>query len=170
MQIRCLSSANAAALQELRSLVDAGAGGTLGSQEERELALEKDQIEKSLQAPDQTFGAFINGILVGVARLSPMLRVPFEPDTFDAHGISDVIVRPYAQGKGIGRELLNKCLLRAAELSAAEVHLVVNTPNPSAEALYKSLGFEVLEETRNTHQHNDQQFSQIAMLRRMNKV
>ena len=56
--------------------------------------------------------------------------------------LEDLYVRDEARGGGVGRMLVEEVLRRAAERGCARVELDVNTENPAALALYRSLGFE----------------------------
>jgi ribosomal protein S18 acetylase RimI-like enzyme len=56
--------------------------------------------------------------------------------------LEDLYVRDDARGSGVGRLLADEVLRRAAERGCARVELDVNTENPPALALYRSLGFE----------------------------
>lgn len=56
--------------------------------------------------------------------------------------LEDLYVRDEARGSGIGRALTEAVLERAAARGCARVELDVNTENPAALALYRSLGFE----------------------------
>ena len=56
--------------------------------------------------------------------------------------LEDLYVRDEARGGGVGRALVVEVLRRAAERGCARVELDVNTENPPALALYRSLGFE----------------------------
>ena len=56
--------------------------------------------------------------------------------------LEDLYVRDEARGSGVGRLLTEEVLRRAAERGCARVELDVNTENPPALALYRSLGFQ----------------------------
>jgi ribosomal protein S18 acetylase RimI-like enzyme len=56
--------------------------------------------------------------------------------------LEDLYVRDEARGSGVGRALTEAVLERARARGCARVELDVNTENPAALALYRSLGFE----------------------------
>ena len=56
--------------------------------------------------------------------------------------LEDLYVRDEARGSGLGRALTEAVLTRAAERGCRRVELDVNTENPAALALYRSLGFD----------------------------
>lgn len=56
--------------------------------------------------------------------------------------IQTIAVAPDARRRGLGRALMVALLAEARRRSASEVFLEVRADNPSAEALYLSLGFE----------------------------
>jgi ribosomal protein S18 acetylase RimI-like enzyme len=56
--------------------------------------------------------------------------------------LEDLYVRADARGKGLGRALTEAVLERARDRGCRRVELDVNSENPPALALYRSLGFE----------------------------
>jgi ribosomal protein S18 acetylase RimI-like enzyme len=56
--------------------------------------------------------------------------------------LEDLYVRDDARGKGLGRALTEAVLERARERGCRRVELDVNSENPAALALYRSLGFD----------------------------
>ena len=56
--------------------------------------------------------------------------------------LEDLYVREAARGRGLGRALTEAVLERARERGCRRVELDVNSENPPALALYRSLGFE----------------------------
>lgn len=56
--------------------------------------------------------------------------------------LEDLFVEPEARGAGLGRALVEACLERARARGCARIQLDSNERNETAEALYRSLGFE----------------------------
>lgn len=56
-------------------------------------------------------------------------------------GIFDVIVHPQMRGRGVGRQLMEYVLWLSGESGAHTAYLQVTLSNPTARALYESLGF-----------------------------
>lgn len=166
MLIRPLTLDSATALHSLRILVDAD--GTLGPASERLRALTQESIEERLRSPYETFGAFEGDNLVGSAALCPMPEDPFDPDEKGWFALSAVIVHPDFRSRGMGRALVECCLARAHQHAARGVFLVVNVPNPSAEALYESVGFEFWAVEKGAYEHNGQRIDIVTMRRLLN--
>jgi ribosomal protein S18 acetylase RimI-like enzyme len=56
--------------------------------------------------------------------------------------LEDLYVRPQARGSGLGRALVQAVIDRATARGCRRVELDVNSENPAAMALYRSLGFD----------------------------
>ena len=56
--------------------------------------------------------------------------------------VHDLIVKKSARGHGVGRSLLEKCVQISQERKYCKITLEVRSDNTSAQALYKSLGFD----------------------------
>ncbi len=56
--------------------------------------------------------------------------------------LDELFVAPRARGQGLGRTAVSFVLAEAARLGARSVHLEVERSKPSAQRLYRSLGFE----------------------------
>jgi ribosomal protein S18 acetylase RimI-like enzyme len=77
--------------------------------------------------------AELNGVVVGTCGLEPVGDGVYE--------LVKVAVAPSAQGRGLGRQLIESCLAEARRLGAAKVVLLSNSQLTSALNLYRSLGF-----------------------------
>ncbi len=91
--------------------------------------------------PDScTLGAFMQSELVGMTTLvrNTRLKQRHKADIFG------VFVHPAAQGRSIGRALMQAALERARQMEGLEqVSLAVAVPQTAARKLYDALGFEV---------------------------
>jgi ribosomal protein S18 acetylase RimI-like enzyme len=56
--------------------------------------------------------------------------------------LEDLYVSPEARGSGLGRALTETVIERARERGCRRVELDVNSENPAAQGLYRSLGFD----------------------------
>lgn len=167
MAVRLLNSSSKMALHALRLVADIG--GTLGSPKERALALRLDKIEGQLQLPFETFAYVTKTELRGAASVSSMPDDPIDPDSPDWYALSGVMVHPRFRGRGIGRLLVQRCIARAIERRAVGILLELNTPNPSAEALYESLGFEVWNVLEAAYQYEGRIYDKVSMRLRLRR-
>ena len=88
---------------------------------------------RALAAPHARYvGARADDLLVGYAGIARLGRTP--PFEYEIHTIG---VDPAYQGRGIGRRMITELLTDADSV----VYLEVRTDNPTAIALYTSLGF-----------------------------
>jgi ribosomal-protein-alanine N-acetyltransferase len=88
---------------------------------------------RALAAPHARYvGARADNLLVGYAGIARLGRTP--PFEYEIHTIG---VDPAYQGRGIGRRMMTDLLTDADSV----VYLEVRTDNPTAIALYTSLGF-----------------------------
>ena len=88
---------------------------------------------RALAAPHARYvGARADDLLVGCAGIARLGRTP--PFEYEIHTIG---VDPAYQGRGIGRRMMTELLTDADSV----VYLEVRTDNPTAIALYTSLGF-----------------------------
>lgn len=165
MLIRQLNNHEAIALQHLRISVDVA--GTLGRPAERQSALTMEFIEQQLQSPFETIGTFFGEKLIGSASLSRMPECTFDTEAAEWFGLSSVIVHPDFRGRGVGRGLMNECIRRAREQGAKGILLVVNIPNPEAQALYESLGFRIWNTEEGAYQHNGQRIDRLSMKKQL---
>lgn len=99
--------------------------------------LTTEQAERVLLNTSFIVNAICNGKSVGVIRvLTDMLT--------DAY-ITDVIVSPDFQGKGLGRKLLNKVVADLEKNSENNVKLACSLyTNPGKETFYEKFGFQKL--------------------------
>ena len=139
--VRTLHAGDVAAFRTLRLAALRECPTAFSSSYEEECDIPLEQSAKRM-APDRDhviFGAFEGEQLVGstgLAREGPRKL---------AHKavIWGVYVAPAFRQRGIGRALLQRALTYAAALPGLRrVILGVNTANPAAIALYKSMGFE----------------------------
>jgi ribosomal-protein-alanine N-acetyltransferase len=88
---------------------------------------------RALAAPHARYvGARVDDFLVGYAGIARLGRTP--PFEYEIHTIG---VDPAYQGRGIGRRMMTELLEDADSVT----YLEVRTDNPTAIALYTSLGF-----------------------------
>jgi ribosomal-protein-alanine N-acetyltransferase len=73
----------------------------------------------------------------------------------DVADVMTVAAVPAAQGRGIGRMLLDELVRRATARGAAAILLEVRADNGPARALYDRLGFEVISTRRRYYQPGD---------------
>jgi len=55
--------------------------------------------------------------------------------------LARMAVSPLFQGKGLGKELINSCILKAKLINAKKIYLISNTKLKAAIGLYKKSGF-----------------------------
>ncbi len=79
------------------------------------------------------FSIVIESEVVGVCALFNEGKGIFE--------LARMAVLPKFQGKGIGKELIKQCILKAQLIKAKKVYLVSNTKLETAIGLYKKYGF-----------------------------
>ncbi len=103
------------------------------SQRPEELVYFGDDAPDTLHA-----GAFLDGALVGIATVcrDPLIGED-DPDVWRLRGMA---IRPGAQGKGLGRALLESCI---AYVSSHGGKLIWCNGRTSAAGFYRSLGFEI---------------------------
>jgi ribosomal protein S18 acetylase RimI-like enzyme len=105
------------------------------------LAAIAEAFEKRWQTDENyVLGAFINGNLVGMAGFRR------ETNRKERHkgNIRGMYVIPEAQGREVGRALLEEILFETRQLTGLEqLHLSVTEQNTAAKSLYFSCGFEL---------------------------
>lgn len=87
-------------------------------------------------------------ILVGYAGL-------LAPDGSEEADVQTIAVAPAARRHGLGREFMVRLIAEAVARGAAEVFLEVRADNPSARALYDSLGFNQIAVRKHYYQPDD---------------
>jgi ribosomal protein S18 acetylase RimI-like enzyme len=102
----------------------------------------KNPVEYTASRLDQrenyTYGAFIEGNLVGMLILVPEVSEKMKHKA----SIFGMYVTPEFRSNGIARALMEKAILKARELKELEqINLTVVTTNYSAKGLYSLLGF-----------------------------
>lgn len=119
----------------LRSLQEHPEAFGASYEEEKEVSLEK--VATQLKA-NPTFGAFVDGKLVGIVSLSRYTRRKLRHRAM----IGGMYVCPEARGQGVGNTLLKTTLDFARELDGLkDVVLAVTVGNETARTLYLKTGF-----------------------------
>ena len=109
-----------------------------GLREGQKAPLPTDGVEEDVQAGHIHFVAVRAERLVGWCDILPLIG------QMRAHaGVLGMAVAADSRGQGIGRQLIQAALAQAAERSLTRVELTVHSENVNAQALYKSVGFEL---------------------------
>jgi ribosomal protein S18 acetylase RimI-like enzyme len=142
MLIRCLTSADAAAFQELRlqGLQESPTAFSSSFEEECDRPLDVVAAKIAPEAGRAVFGAFDGDDLVG------LIGVGIDGGRKLAHKrrIWGMYVAPSHRGRGIAKRLMMQALEFAAAIRGVrQVTLGVNAGNTAARRLYESAGFEV---------------------------
>jgi len=141
MEIRLLTADDAENYQALRlqALREAPTAFSSSEADERNYSLETVAARIAGSLPENpTFGAFIDGALVGVIGLYRAQRMK----TRHRGMIWGMYVAPHARCRGSGRSLLNALLDYARTLpDLEEVTLSVTRGNDTARRLYSEFGF-----------------------------
>jgi len=82
--------------------------------------------------------AELEGSVVGFVTLSPTHHWSGEPEA----SIGELVVSPEAEGRGIGRALVEAVMARARESGCTRISVSTGAANDRARALYRRLGFE----------------------------
>lgn len=139
MEIRLLSSADAAAYKDIRLEGLKANPEAFGSsyEEEKDYPLARTESRLSGQV-SYTFGAFSQGKLIGVVTLFLEDKIKLK---HRANIVAMYVTKEMRRG-GIGKNLMLTAIRKAAELDGIEqVYLAVNASNEPARKLYQSLGF-----------------------------
>ena len=140
MLIRRLTPSDLNTFQALRLAALQEAPSAFASSYEEEVAFPPSVNEDRLsEKPDQAvFGAFIDGVLVGVVALGRESMLKLRHKAF----LWGMYVAPRYRGHGVARTLLVEALSFARTTKEVrQVNLGVNASNTSAVRLYESLGF-----------------------------
>jgi N6-L-threonylcarbamoyladenine synthase len=89
--------------------------------------------------------AYIDERVVGYAGLSKV-------KSSSSADIQTIAVDQSLRRRGIGRELMEKLIAQAIQLSATELYLEVREDKPEPQKLYESLGFEAIDKRENYYQ------------------
>ncbi|HEV2148803.1 MAG TPA: GNAT family N-acetyltransferase [Longimicrobiaceae bacterium] len=138
-QIRVLDAGDAPVYVELRlrALREHPEAFATSYEEERARSL-AEAARKVAPGPEHvTLGAFDGDRLVGMATL---VR-PGKAKMRHRASIAAMYVAPEAQGRGLGRALLDRALAVAGEWGVSEVSLMVTVGNDAARSLYAGAGF-----------------------------
>jgi ribosomal protein S18 acetylase RimI-like enzyme len=157
MKVRHLNSSDVSALLQLR--ISTSESGTMGQPDEVALSLTLPKIEEQLRPPFETFGIFVNQILVGAATV---FKLPDEPSE-NWYGLSNVVIAEAFRRRGFARLLVETCINQATRIGATGVTLDVYVPNPAAVSLYELLGFKHGYTEKAAYLFEGQQFDRISM-------
>jgi len=138
MEIRPLRPEDADSIRKLRleALLDSPESFGSSYAEEREYPLQK--FQNRLES-GYTFGAFLDGKLIGMVTLIPETK---HKTRHKAH-IYAMYVTPDQRGQGIGKKLVKEAIETAKQIDGIEqIVLSVVSSNNTAKQLYLSLGFE----------------------------
>ncbi|MEL6148748.1 MAG: GNAT family N-acetyltransferase [Chloroflexota bacterium] len=140
MEIRILQAVDAAAYRVIRRRALVEHPESFGSSPARIDGMTDADIVQRLtgDAPDNvTFGAFVDGDLMGIAGV---VRMPGEKREHTAEIIS-MYVAAEARGQQIGRRLMDAALAHLRGRGVEQVTLSVASGNVAARRLYRSMGF-----------------------------
>lgn len=142
LQIRRLSSADAAAFQRVRLRGLAESPAAFASSHAEEAGTAQEVVAQRLAPRDDSavFGAFDGGQLIGLIgiRRESMAKLRHKAALWGMY------VAPEARRTGAGRALVAQALAFARdELGVRQVNLGVNSANHAAIALYRAAGFEI---------------------------
>ena len=88
--------------------------------------------------PDGYLVAEVDGVVSGYVSLHQNVPLPSHDHVREINGLA---VAPEAQGRGVGRELIEAAVAEAARQGATKVTLRVLDPNVGARRLYERCGF-----------------------------
>ncbi len=140
MQIRELGSVDAAAFQALRLAALRATPSAFASSYDEETVTPLAVVAERLVAkPDRcVLGAWLESNLIGMLGLQREEMRKLSHKAF----IWGMYVAPSARRRGVGRQLIERALLRAGSMTGVrQVNLGVNAANAEAIALYEAVGF-----------------------------
>ncbi len=138
--IRQLDEDDAAIFQPLRLRSLREHPEAFGASFEEESTMSLEQVAQQLRGPSSsfTFGAFLDGELVGIVNLFRHTRSKTRHKAI----LGGMYVAPEARGHGVGKVLLTTVIDQARSLAGLEdLTLAVTVGNPAARALYIGAGF-----------------------------
>lgn len=139
--IRPLAEGDAAAFKALRLQAIQDAPSAVQPTHEEEAAHTLEDMRRRIRATghEVVFGAFLGDALVGVTGLRRFVPVQAAHKAV----LWGVFVDPAHRRGGVARRLLDAAIGHARSARVLQIQLCVNTENPRAQALYRSVGFEV---------------------------
>jgi GNAT superfamily N-acetyltransferase len=165
MEIRALTRADAEAFRRLRREGLEDAPRAFAESISEHDAQKSEAIAKRLHATGDHFvvGAFYQGALVGVAGFARNPRLKLRHKGM----IWGVYVTSTFRGQGVARKLLMEIIGRAKSLDGLhQINLNVAAASP-ANRLYRSLGFQVFGQERNSIQVGDEFVDEELMVLRL---
>ncbi|MCM3759016.1 GNAT family N-acetyltransferase [Sporosarcina aquimarina] len=162
MMIRRLVPQDAESYLSLRLKALQNSPESFGSTYEEEKDYPVDKYKIRFQSEDSlTFGAFENGVLVGIITLVTEKRIKLRHRAT----IVALYVSPDMRGFGIGKALIMEAINMAKELQGVEqIYLTVVTTNKAAKELYSLLGFEIYATERRALKLDDVYFDEDLMV------
>jgi GNAT superfamily N-acetyltransferase len=159
-EITICNYSNPAHLQAIASLINAyiedemGGGNPLSQEEQQRMIEGLSNHPKSIVLLAHEADVF-TGLLTAFENFSTFTAKPMI-------NIHDVFVFNEHRGKGIGRKLMNAIIDEAKKRKCSRITLEVRKDNRNAQTLYRSLGFEEVEQGmfywRKYLKHTDEDF------------
>jgi ribosomal-protein-alanine N-acetyltransferase len=123
------------------------------------MAIETATFENDAWSPDSMLSELESDntfYLVAYAPAHPKILVGYAgllaPDGGEEADVQTIAVAPSARRQGLGREFMVRLIAEAVARQATEVFLEVRADNPTARALYDSLGFDQIAIRKNYYQ------------------
>lgn len=131
-------------IQKIQSLTEAQLADLLHLMQELDptIPVSTEMLRRAVEAPQtHVFAAMEGGRIIGTASLCV-----FESPTGRKASVEDVVVDSRYRGQGLGRKLLEHVIgFARQELADVDLHLTSRPQRVAANALYRSLGFELLD-------------------------